>query len=322
MQRRPLLGMALMAAATVTHREALAQPAYPSRPVRLIVPYPAGGGVDVAARILAEPVARRLGQPVIIDNRSGAGGAIGTEAMANAPADGYTLVVSVPGPITVGPNLRPHPYSVATMTHVLRIVLSPLVLIARRDLPADDVAGLVQLVRQRPEGIRYASGGAGTGTHMTGELFALRAGGRMLHVPYRGAAPAVTDLMAGQVDIYFSDTSAIALVRQGQVKALGVTTKERWPGLPEVPALNETLDGFDISNWYGISAPAGTPADIVARLDAAFRAALAEPDVVSRLATTGFMPAPLGSREFSAFIAAESRVWAEVIEKAGIRIDN
>ena len=322
MQRRSLLTFAATPLVAAPVARAAAQTPFPTRPIRLIVPYPPGGGVDIATRILAEPLAKHLGQQVVVENRSGAAGAIGVEAMALAAPDGHTLCMVAPGPLTVGPNLRPHPYDPLALTHVLRVVGAPLILIARPNLPATDVASLVQMVRARPEGVRFASGGAGTGTHLTGELFPLRAGGRMLHVPYRGAAPAISDLIAGQVDIYFSDTSALSFVRQGQVKALGVTTRERWPGLPDTPALSESLDGFDISNWNGVSAPPGTPPAIVARLDQAFRAALTDPEVLGRLQTTGFGPSILSGAAFDVFIRAESAAWAEVIRAANIRIDS
>jgi len=319
MRRRTLAGLSLVP--LLAARPAAAQPAgFPSRPVRLIVPYPPGGGVDVATRIIAEPLARQLEQQVVIENRSGAAGAIGIEAMANAPPDGHTLCMVAPGPITVGPHLRPHPYDPFALVHVARLVSAPLILVARRDLPAADVPALVRLVRERPEGVRYASGGPGTGTHMTGELFALRAGGRMLHVPYRGAAPALTDLVAGQVDIYFSDSSALPFVRQGQLRALAVTTRERWAGLPEVPALAETLDGFDIANWNGVSAPPGTPAPIAARLAEAFRASISDPAAAPRLEAAGFGNSFLAGAAFAAFIRAESAIWAEVIRTAGIQL--
>ncbi len=320
MHRRTLAGLAVLPLVATARHAAAQLAAFPSRSVRLIVPYPPGGGVDVATRIIAEPLTQLLGQQVVVENRSGAAGAIGIEAMANAPPDGHTLCMVAPGPITVGPHLRPHPYDPFALAHVARLVGAPLILVVRRDLPAADIPALVQLVRAQAEGVRFASGGPGTGTHMTGELFALRAGGKMLHVPYRGAAPALTDLVAGQVDLYFSDSSALPFVRQGQLRALAVTTRERWAGLPEVPALAETLDGFDIANWNGVSAPPGTPASVVARLAEVFRAGLADPTVAPRLEAAGFENSFLAGASLAEFIRAESGVWAEVIRTAGIRL--
>ncbi len=301
-------------------RGAMAQ-AFPSRPIRLIVPYPAGGGVDVTARILAEPVGRRLGQTVVVENRSGAAGAIGVEACANAAPDGYTLVMTAPGPITVGPNLRPHPYDPLALTHVIRLARSPLVLVARKTLPAADLAALARMVKEQPEAVRFASGGAGTGTHMAGELFALRAGGRMIHVPYRGTAPAITDLIAGNVDIFFSDSSVYPFVQRGELRGLGVSTAEAWPGMPGLPPIGSVIEGFDLSNWYGVAAPPGTPAAVTTVLHDAFAQALAEPDVATRLLGTGFSVAPMAGAPFAAFIRAESETWAGVIRAANIRLD-
>ncbi|MCC7427944.1 MAG: tripartite tricarboxylate transporter substrate binding protein [Alphaproteobacteria bacterium] len=322
-RRRLMAGAAAVPAAMIAGagaRPARAQ-AFPNRPVRVIVPYPAGGGTDLVTRAVAEPMGRRLGQPVVIDNRSGAAGAIGIEAMARSAPDGYTLGVGAPGPITVGPNLRPHPYDPKALTYVTRFVVAPFILVARKDLPASNVAELAALVKSRPDGIRFASAGVGTGTHMSAELFALRAGSRMVHVPYRGTAPAITDLISGQVDIFFSDASAIAHVQGGALKALGVTSAEPWRRLPNIPPIAATLAGYDVSNWYGLMAPTGTPGDVLRRLQEAATAALGEPEVVSRIESIGFEPSPLSGAPFAEFARRELDTWAEVIRHANIKLD-
>jgi len=301
-------------------RPAAAQ-AFPNRPIRLVVPYPAGGGVDLVGRILADPMGRLLGQPVVVDNRAGAAGSIGIESVARSAPDGYTLGVTAPGPVTVGPNLRPHPYDPLKLVHVARLTVSPLLLIARKTLPARTVAELAALVKNRPDTVRFASGGVGTGTHMAAELFALRAGGKMIHVPYRGTAPAVTDIIAGNVDIFFSDASALAQVQRGEVMGLAVTTAQRWKRLPSLPAIGETIQGFDVANWYGLAGPEGMPADIVRKLQDTATAAMAEPASTQRVEAGGFDVAPQDSAAFTAFIRQELATWKDVIQRAHIKLD-
>jgi tripartite-type tricarboxylate transporter receptor subunit TctC len=204
---------------------------------------------------------------------------------------------------------------------VARAVRSPLLLVCRRDLPARDLADFVALLRRRPEAFRYASGGVGTGQHLAGALLNLRAGARMTHVPYRGTGPAMADLIAGNVDIHFGDTSVWPAAQQGQVRLLAVSSKARWPEAPEVPSVGDAVPDFDISNWYGVVAPPETPAALRDLLHAEIARLLARPEVVELLRRIGFEPGPLPPAGFAAFVRAEAATWAAVVQAAGIRAD-
>lgn len=315
--RRSLLGSALGSALSGA---ALGQ-TFPSRPIQLVVPFPPGGGVDAVGRILAEPLAEALGQPVVVDNRAGAGGAIGVDHVAKAPPDGHTLALTSPGNMTIGPVLRRTPYDPLALGFVAMVTRSPLLLVCRNALEARDLAGFVALVRRQPDAIRFASGGVGTATHLAGELLNLRLGVRMLHVPYRGTAPALTDLVAGTVDIFFSDASALPMVQQGTLRLLGVTTAVPWDQIPDAPPIASVVPGFEVSNWYGVVAPPGTPAPIRQRLAAELARILARPEIAQRLKGLGFAPAPMPPDDFAAFIRNEIATWRDVVQAAKIRLD-
>lgn len=294
---------------------------FPNRPIRLIVPFAAGGGVDATGRIIAEHLGAALGQTVVVDNRAGAGGAIGVDAMAKSPPDGYTIAMASPGNMTAGPAVRPTPYDPMSLGFITRAVRSPLLLVCRRDLPARDLADFVALLHRQPEAIRYASGGVGTGQHLAGALLNLRTGARMTHVPYRGTGPAMADLIAGNVDIHFGDTSVWPAAQQGQVRLLAVSSKARWSEAPEVPSVGDAVPDFDIANWYGVVAPPETPVAVRGLLHAAIAKLLAKPEVVDLLRRIGFEPGPLPPAEFAAFVRAEAETWAGVVRTAGIRAD-
>ncbi|WP_198377006.1 Bug family tripartite tricarboxylate transporter substrate binding protein [Neoroseomonas rubea] len=294
---------------------------YPSRPVRLVVPFPPGGGVDAVARILAEPLGTALGQPIVIENRAGAGGAIGVDSVAKAAPDGHALSMVSPGNMTAGPVVRPTPYDPLSLGFVSMLARSPLLLVCRNSLPAQDLPAFVALLRRQPDAIRFASGGVGTGTHLAAELMNLRLGVRMVHVPYRGTAPALTDLVAGNVDIFFSDTSAWPMVRQGQVRLLAVSSAAAWASSPTTPPVGSAVPEFDISNWYGLVAPPGTPAPIRERLSAELATILARAEVATVLGRIGFDPAPMAPDAFAAFVRAELETWRAVVQAANIRAD-
>ncbi|HEY4251921.1 MAG TPA: tripartite tricarboxylate transporter substrate binding protein [Roseomonas sp.] len=312
------LGSALLLAGAA--RQARAQ-TVPNRPIRLIVPFAPGGGVDATGRIVAEHLGPALGQTVVVENRAGAGGAIGVDAMAKSPPDGQTIAIVSPGNITAGPVVRPTPYDPLSLGFVSRVVQSPLLLVARPSLPAQDLAGFIDLLRRQPDAIRFASGGVGTGTHLAGELLNLRLGVRMTHVPYRGTGPALIDLIAGNADVFFSDTSAWPMVQQGQLRLLAVSSMARWPQAPEVPSVGSLVADFDIANWYGIVAPPGTPAPILARLAAEIARLLALPAVIELLGRLGFEAAPLPTEAFGRFVRAETATWAAVVRAADIKAD-
>jgi tripartite-type tricarboxylate transporter receptor subunit TctC len=313
--RRALLGAS---AATVIAPNARAQ-SYPTRPIRLVVPFPPGGGVDAVGRILAEPLGALLGQPVVVENRAGAGGAIGVDAVAKSPPDGYALSMVSPGNMTAGPVVRPTPYDPLALAPVTMVTRSPLLLVCGNRLPAANLAEFVALLKREPDRIRFASGGVGTGTHLAGELMNLRLGVRMVHVPYRGTAPALTDLIAGNVDIFFSDTSAWPMVQQGQLRLLAVSSKATWAASPQTPSVGTVVQDFDIANWYGVIAPPGTPEPIRARLATEIATILGRPPIAEMLTRIGFDAAPMTPAAFAAFLRTETDTWKAVVQAANIR---
>ena len=300
----------------------LASPAFaqswPNRPLRIIVPFPPGGGVDLTARLLSEPLARELGQTVVIENRGGAGGVIGVEAMSRAPADGYTLSLTGAGTITAGPHLRRLPYEALGLAHVTMLVRMPFIVAVRSDLPARTLPEFLALARQG--GLRYASGGPGTSQHLTGELFNQMAGVAMEHVPYRGTGPALNDLAARVVDVYYGDPATLALIRSGQARAMAVTSAQRWSLLPNTPAVAEAVPGYVSENWYGLAAPPGTPDSVLDALSAAVLKVLNDPVAKQRFDAAGLHPAPMARTEYTAFLRADTDIWGRVVTAGNIRI--
>ncbi|WP_169747455.1 Bug family tripartite tricarboxylate transporter substrate binding protein [Belnapia moabensis] len=292
---------------------------YPSRPIRMIVPFPPGGGVDLTARLLAEPLQRELGQTIIIENRGGAGGVIGVEAMSRAPADGYTLSLTGAGTTTAGPHLRALPYDAMGLAHITRLVRMPFILAVRNTLPAKTIEEFTTLDRRGE--IRWASGGIGTSQHLAGELFRQMSGLAMVHVPYRGTGPALNDLAAGIVDAYFGDPATLTLIKGGQARAMAVTSPGRWPLLPETPAAAEAVPGYEAENWYGLAAPPETPQPVLDTLSAAIRKILADPAVAARFDAAGLHPSSLSIAEYRAFLARDTETWGRVVKAGNIRVD-
>ncbi|MDB5414585.1 MAG: tripartite tricarboxylate transporter substrate binding protein [Rubritepida sp.] len=312
--RRAALGLA---AAAGLARAAAAQ-SWPARSIRLIVPFPPGGGVDLTARLLAEPLGRALGQSVVVENRGGAGGVIGVEALSHAAPDGYTLCLTGAGTITAGPHLRQLPYEPMALAHITRLVRMPFIVAVRSDLPATTLPEFLALARQG--NLRYASGGAGTSQHLTGELFNQMAGVRIEHVPYRGTGPALNDLAAKVVDVYYGDPATLTLVNGGQARAMAVTSPGRWPLLPQTPAVSEAVPGYASENWYGLVAPAGTPEPILDTLSAQVLRVLADPEWKRRFDEAGLHPATMSRADYVAFLRDDSEVWARVVRAGNIRI--
>jgi len=313
-----LLGTAL--ASPFIARAASAQGKYPERPIKMIVPFPPGGGVDLTARLMMEPLSKELGQTIIIENKGGAGGIIGVEAMSHAAPDGYTLSLTGAGTLTAGPHLRSKmPYDPMALTQITRLVRMPFILAVRNDLPAKTLPEFMELARKQE--LRWASGGIGTSQHLAGELFTQMSGLKMIHVPYRGTGPALNDLAAGIVDAYFGDPATLGLIRSGKARAMAVTSPERWPVLPDTPALAEAVKGYDAENWYGLAAPAGVPKPIVDRLYAAISKVLAEPEVRKKYDESGLTPALLPPTEYVAFLKRDSVTWGDVVRKGNIKID-
>ncbi|MBO1077720.1 Bug family tripartite tricarboxylate transporter substrate binding protein [Roseomonas haemaphysalidis] len=319
--RRSTLGLL---SAPLLARSALAQGTdwKPDRPVRIIVPFPAGGGLDLVGRVLAEAISPVLGQPVVVENRSGAAGALGIEQVFHAAPDGHTLGITSAGNITIGPLLRRTPYAPMAMTHVSRLTTSPLLLMTRKDLPATDLDAFIAWARAKPEEVRFGSGGIGSSTHLALELMNVRMNTQMLHVPYRGTTPLLTDLAAGNVDIGFSDAAGWPMVEQGTLRLLAVSTAEAWPRSPTTPTLDSRLGDFRVSNWYGLVAPPALPAPILAKLETVTAEALALPTVQSVYASSGFTASAMPQALFQPYLAREIALWNDVINAAKIEREN
>ncbi len=297
---------------------------YPTRPIRLIVPYAPGGGVDIVARALAQELTRRLGQQVIVDNRTGAGGNIGSDVVAKATPDGYTLLIASPAN-AVNPSLYSKmPFNPARdLAPVALIATTPAVLLASPALPVKTVKEFVALAKAKPGTLNFGSGGSGTTEHLAGEMLNVQAGINLQHVPYKGGAAVLPDLISGQISIFFvNQPFALPYIKAGTVKALGVASDERSAALPDVPTLAEAgFADFRVSVWYGIMAPAGTPKEIVARLNREIVAALASPDMRERLLAMSLKPLPGTPADFAAFFAGEMTRWARVVKASGAKAD-
>ena len=310
--------------ACLTASGVFAQSGYPSKPVHLISPFPPGAVVDTLSRTLAAPLGELLGQAVVVENRAGAGGNIGMAAVAKAPADGYTLGMGGIGPNAINPAVFANtPYDTLRDFAPITFVASNVnVLVVHPSVPAHDVKELIAYAKANPGKLSFGSAGTGTSQHMAGELFKLSTGVQMTHVPYKGGGPATADLIAGQIPLMFADISAaLAHIRAGRLRALGVTTRERTP-LLDVPTLIEQgIADFDVNAWFGLMAPAGTPREIVARLNAEATKVLRQTATRERLESVGLTPAPGTPEEFGRYIAGELERWAKVAKAANIRAE-
>jgi tripartite-type tricarboxylate transporter receptor subunit TctC len=313
------LGAVLLVASGV------AAAAFPDKPIRLIVPFPAGGAADVMARGMAQRLGSELGQQIIVDNRGGAGGTTAAEAAAKSPPDGYTLFFGTMGTHAINaalyPKLRYDPlkdFAPISLTHT-----TPRVLVVGPSVPAKTVAELIVLAKARSGGLTYGSAGNGSSSHLSGALFELLAGVDMVHVPYKGSSPLLVDVLSGRVDMTFdSYTVYEEHIKSGKVRVLGVTSAKRMAALPQVPTIAESgLKGYDVSNWLGLFAPAGTPKDVVGALHAAVGKAMATPALRAQLAALGIEPAYSTPEEFTALIKAELPKWAEIVKKSGATAD-
>jgi tripartite-type tricarboxylate transporter receptor subunit TctC len=308
---------------------AAASEVWPARPIRFIVPYPPGGPLDQVARVLAEKLRDPLGQPVVVENRPGAGGNLGADLVAKSPPDGHSIVMGAVATHAINPSLfAKMPYDAnRDFAPITRIAVVPNVLVMNGEtatrLGIQDVAGLIAYARRNPGRLNYASGGNGSAGHLAGELFKATAGISMVHIPYQGAAPAQLGLMAGQTDLMFDNlASAAAQIRAGRLKGFAVTTPTRSGFFPELPTVSASgLPGFDLSTWFGVFAPASTPAAIIDRLHAEFAGALQSPDVRERLARLGADPAPMKPAEFAAYVRTEQEKYARIVKVSGARVD-
>ena len=301
---------------------AAAQP-YPAKPVRIVVGYPPGGPTDVIARTVAQKLALAFAQQVIVDNRPGASGMIGAELVVKAPPDGYTLL-TVPITFAVTPSVFPKmPYDAEKdLAPVALIAAAPFILVVHPTLPVKTVKDLIALAKSRPGQINYASASAGGMPHLAGEFFNMMTGVKLTHIPYKGAAPATIDLLAGQVSLMFNNMlSAMPHVKSGKLRAVAVTSVRRSGAVPELPASAETIPGCEASGWYGAFAPAATPRDVVAKLNAEINRAMRLPDVVQRLAGNGVEAASMTPAEFGAYLHSEIGKWGKVVKLSGATID-
>jgi len=298
---------------------------WPTRPVRLISPFAPGGGADITSRAVAQKLSISLGQQVLVENRGGAGGMIGVDIAAKSPADGYTVVMGTIGPIAINPSLyKKMTYDpMRDLIPVSQAANALNVLVVHPSLPAKNVKEMIAIAKARPGQMNYGSSGPGATDHLAGELFNVLAGVKMVHVPYKGGAPAMLDLVSGNVQVVFSTVStAIAAMDSKRVRPLAMTGNQRFELMPELPTVAEAgLKGFEVNNWYGIFLPAGTPKDIVTRLNADVVKALAAPDVKKRLLEAGIVATSSSPEGFTTYVKAEAAKWAKVIKDANISVE-
>ena len=302
-----------------------AQGAYPTKPIRLVVPFPPAGTTDILARAIAQRWTETLGQSVVVDNRPGAGGNIGADLVAKAAPDGYTLLMGTVGTHAINPSLYGKlPYDhVKDFTPVVLVAGVPNVLVVNPALPVQNVQELIAYAKANPAKLNFASSGSGTSIHLAGELFKVMTGVQMTHVPYKGSAPALQDLLGGQAQLMFDNLpSSLAPIRAGKLRALAVTSATRAPALSDVPTVAEAgVPGFEASSWFGVLAPAGTPAAIVTRLNAEAVKWLATPDAKEKMLANGANAVGGSPEDFAAFIQAETVKWAKVVKESGARVE-
>ena len=302
----------------------LAQAAdYPTRPVKWVVPYPPAGTTDVLARIIAQWLTEKMGQPFVIENKPGAGNNLGTEAVVNAPPDGYTMLLVNPAHginATLYKNLNFN--VIRDIAPVAGIVRTPNVMEVTPSFPAKTVAEFIAYCKANPGKINMASSGSGTSVHLSGELFKSMTGCDMLHVPYKGAGPALTDLMGGQVDVIFDNLpSSVGHIKGGKIRPLGVTSQEREPSMPALPTIAETVPGYEATAWFGIGMPKNTPKDIIDKVNAEVNRALADPKMRERLAELGGKAIAGTPEDFGKVIAAETAKWEKVVISSGAKVE-
>jgi tripartite-type tricarboxylate transporter receptor subunit TctC len=319
MQFRRIAAMLLLAFTATAHA------AYPEKPIRLVIGFPAGGPLDQHARLLSERLQAVLGQPLIIDYKAGAGGTVGAQEVMKAPADGYTLMLANTGVMVINPALYGKlPYNtLRDFTPIARTAMQPLALLVNPQVPVASLKDFVAYAKARPGQVNYGSAGNGGISHLVPEMFKNATGLFMVHIPYRGSAPAFTDLMGGQVQFMAeSIPQAAAYHKQGKVKALAVTSRERNPALPDIPTVMESgIRDFEVVGFYGFLAPANLPRDVTAKLSDAFRQVLTNPDIRNRMIAQGADPAFLGADDFAKFLAAELPRWADAVKKSGAKMD-
>ncbi len=321
--RRIFLHLAAGAAALPALSRFASAATWPERPVHWIVSFPPGGGNDIVARIIGQYLSEHLGQQFVIENKAGAGGNMGMQSALTSPPDGYTIAFVGPNNAISATLYQKLPFDfIRDSVPIAGTMRLTNVMEVHPSFPAKTLAEFIAYAKANPGKVNFASGGIGTSPHLSGELLKVMAGINIVHVPYRGAAPALTDVLAGQVPVLFDNLpSSIPHIKAGALRALGVTAAKRVAALPDVPAIAETLPGYEASVWYGIAAPKGTPSDIVDKLNGAVNAALADPTVQKRLAELGGEPMPMKPGEFGKLVASETEKWGKVIRAAGIKAE-
>ena len=322
---RTILTAGVVLAALVLAPVTLRAQSYPSKPIRLIIPFPPGGSTDILGRSLAQKLSEAWGQQVLVDNRGGAGGTIGADLAAKAPADGYTLLMGHIGTLAVNVSLYPKlSYDpVRDFAPVSMVALVPNVLVVHPALPVKNVTELIAYAKANPDKLNYSSGGNGSAAHLAVEYFKLQTKTEIVHVPYKGTGPSVTDLIAGQVSMTMTGAPAVMPhVQSGRLRALGVSSPQRMPALAQIPTVAESgVPGFDATQWYGVVAPVGTPKDIVARLNAEIRKIMQSKEMLERLNTEGAISAGGTPEQFDAYIKSEIARWGAVVKAAGMKAD-
>lgn len=320
---RTILGLALATTGVSLTQHAIAQDAYPSKPIKLIVPFPPGGPTDIMGRAVAKFLSERFKQSVVVENKPGAGGNLGTDVLAKSPADGYTLGLAAISSFAISPGLYPKlPYNVKTdFTPISLVGMAKGAIVAHPSAPFNDLKGLIAYAKANPDKLAYGSSGIGTANHLAGEYLASIAGIQLVHVPYKGTAALAQDLLGGQllVSVESSLTSAAPNVKAGKLKAIAITSGSRSALLPNVPTVAEQgFPGFDVPTWFGLAAPANLPKDVLATLSAAVQEGLKSPEIAERFAQIGAEPMPTTSEKFSDYIQSETTRWAKVIRDAKI----
>ncbi len=324
MTQRKFLALATTLIAGLATAFAAAAQTYPTKPIRLVVPFPAGGATDLFARTVSQKLADRLGQPVVVDNKPGAGGTLGSDIVAKAPADGYTLLLSTSSTHSIGPNLNPKiPYdAVRDFTPISHLGNAPSIMLVPNSSPAKTIKEWIDHARQNPGRLNYASSGNGTIVHLTAELFKSQANLFVLHIPYRGTALAIPDLVSGKIDVLFDSLpTGLPHVKDGRLRALGVTSAKRTPLAPDLPPISGVLPGYESVTWFGLFAPRGLPAEMVQRLNAAASQVLADSDAIDRLTRLGIEPVGGTPAQFSRMMAAESAKWKKIIQDRKITLE-
>jgi tripartite-type tricarboxylate transporter receptor subunit TctC len=318
-RRSALAGLALLAPLAARAED------WPSRPIRMYVPFPPGGGTDIISRVIAQKIGEALGQPVVIENKPGAGGGIGVDLAAKSAPDGYTIVMGQTSNLAINPALYPNlPYDpLKDLVPVALVADAPLVLVVPAGSKFDTIAGIVAAAKDKPGDLTFATAGNGTVAHLVGEQMQLSIGIKIQHIPYKGASPALTDLMGGRVDMYMSSVpSSIGQIKAGKIRPVAVTSAKRSPSLPDVPTISESgHPGFDATTWFGILAPAGTPQAVVDRLNKAINAGLKEEVVREKIAFEGGVPLGGTAAEFAALLKVDIPRWGAIVRASGAKID-